>query len=62
MTLAWSNLTLAHVDVLWQLSHPAVVAMWLVGLPVACEPLWQVAHEPVTLAWSNLAFVQVVVL
>jgi hypothetical protein len=39
VTLAWSNRTLVHVDVLWQLSHPAAVAIWFAGLPVAEEPL-----------------------
>ena len=36
--------------------------MWFAGLPVALVPLWQLAHAPVTLAWSNLTFVQLVVM
>ncbi|MBC2729584.1 hypothetical protein [Thiobacillus sp.] len=32
--------------VLWQVSQDAVVGMWVVGLPVAVVPLWQVEHVP----------------
>ena len=28
------------------------------GLPVALVPLWQLAHDPVTAAWSNVAGTQ----
>ena len=30
----------------WQVSHAAEVEMWLPGLPLAVEPLWQVAQVP----------------
>jgi len=63
---AWPNVagTGSHVVVvLWHESHAAVVGMCpLAGLPVACVPLWQVAHVPgATLAWLNDAGVQAVV-
>ena len=32
--------------VLWQESHAAVVGIWLVGLPEAVLPLWQVEQAP----------------
>ena len=35
-----------HAEVRWQASQACVVCTWLVGLPVALLPLWQVAHEP----------------
>ena len=30
----------------WHVSHEAVVGMWPLRLPVAVEPLWQVAQVP----------------
>ena len=40
----------------WHWSQAAVVGMWPLFLPVAVEPLWQVAHEPaVTELWLNVA-------
>tara|TARA_R110002020_G_scaffold309301_1_gene525078 strand:+ start:228177 stop:228458 length:282 start_codon:yes stop_codon:yes gene_type:complete len=30
--------------------------MWPAGLPVAVDPLWQDAQEPVTKAWSKRTF------
>jgi hypothetical protein len=33
---------------LWQVSHGAVVAMWVGGLPAAVTPLWQLAHPLLT--------------
>jgi hypothetical protein len=35
-----------HAVVLWHPSQACVVGTWAAGLPVAVEPLWQVAHEP----------------
>ena len=35
-----------HAVVRWQLSQAAVVGMWPLFLPVAVEPLWQVAQLP----------------
>ena len=29
------------------------------GLPIACDPLWQVAQDPVTTEWSNCTLVHV---
>ena len=47
---------------LWQVSHAAVVCTWLLGLPVAVLPLWQVAQLPgVTLVCLNEAGIQAVV-
>jgi hypothetical protein len=60
----WSAVAPAHplVD-LWQVSHAAVVWIWLADFPAAggYEPVWQVAHCPVTdtLLW-NLADAQAV--
>src|SRR5581483_6772201 len=39
----------------WQVSHGAVVAMWLAGLPVAVVPLWQEAQLLVMPLWSMRA-------
>jgi hypothetical protein len=33
---------------MWQSSQVLLDGMWLPGLPVAVEPLWQVKHAPVT--------------
>ena len=30
----------------WQVSHWALVGMWLVGLPRAVAPLWQLEQRP----------------
>jgi hypothetical protein len=49
--------------VLWQVSHEAVVATWFADLPVALEPLWQVAQLPgVTVVWLKFAGRQTLVL
>jgi hypothetical protein len=42
----WLKVAGVQADVLWQLSHEAVVGRWVVGLPVAVVPLWQVTHVP----------------
>ena len=48
---------------MWQLSHDAVVGMCLLDLPVAFEPLWQVAQVPgTTPLWLKVAGSQAVVL
>ncbi|PKO62104.1 MAG: hypothetical protein CVU24_05650, partial [Betaproteobacteria bacterium HGW-Betaproteobacteria-18] len=61
LKLLWSTFAPDQVLVdLWQLSQLAVVAKWVLVLPLATLPLWQLA-QPVTtdtLAW-NLAGVQV---
>ena len=53
------------VNALWQLSHCAVVGMWLVGLPSAFTLLWQLEQRPATagvaVAWLNVPVAQVVV-
>ncbi|MDD5363716.1 MAG: hypothetical protein PHR30_00135 [Gallionellaceae bacterium] len=44
------------------MSHDWLVLMWPDGLPVADEPLWQVAQVPAaTLAWFIVAGVQALV-
>jgi hypothetical protein len=35
-----------HAVVRWQESHEAVVGMCVAGLPLAVDPLWQVAQVP----------------
>jgi hypothetical protein len=45
-----------HPLVRWQESQAAVVGTWLVDLPRAALPLWQVAQDPAaTPAWLNAA-------
>jgi hypothetical protein len=47
----------------WQASHARVVTKWPDGLPVAVEPLWQVAQLPgVTELWLKVAGNHAVVL
>ena len=47
---------------LWQVSHCAVVGMWLVGLPSAAWLLWQIEHWPTaSAACTKLTVAQVVV-
>ena len=61
-TPAWFIVAGTQPVVLWQVSHDAVVAMWLDGLPLAVVPLWQVEHPPgTTSVWLNFAGVQPVV-
>jgi hypothetical protein len=43
---------------LWHSSQGRVVTKWFAGLPVALVPLWQLAHDPVTAEWSNVAGTQ----
>ncbi len=45
-TPLWLNVAGSHADVLWQESHDADVGKCLLDLPVAVEPLWQVAQVP----------------
>jgi hypothetical protein len=43
------KVAVAHEAVLlWQVSHAALVATCVDGLPVAVVPLWQLAQLPVT--------------
>jgi hypothetical protein len=59
----WLKVAGVQDVVLWQLSQDAVVGMWLVGLPVAVEPLWQVEQVPgATPVWLKVAGVQALVL
>jgi len=39
LTPAWSKRVAVQEVVVWQVSHPAVVAMWLADLPRAVVPL-----------------------
>jgi hypothetical protein len=60
--LVWSKLPTTQVEVVWQASHPRVVVMWFVPLPVISAPefvrtapLWQLAHAPSTWEWSTVS-------
>jgi len=46
VTPVWLKRAGIQASVVWQLSHSAVVGMWLVFLPVACTPLWQLLQVP----------------
>ncbi len=48
--------------VLWQLSQELALGIWFPGLPVAVEPLWQVAQLPVTALWSKRTLDQLLVM
>ena len=52
-TIVWFIVAVVNVVVLvWHASHEAVVGMCGgVVFPVACVPLWQVAHVPATTPW-----------
>ncbi len=59
----WLNVAGIQAVVRWQVSHEAVVGTWLLGLPVAVEPLWQVEQVPGAIpVWLNVAGNQAVVL
>jgi len=63
VTVAWLKVAGIHAVGLWQVSQDFVVGIWVAGLPLAVEPLWQVAQLPgVTPAWLKLAGTQPVVL
>ena len=47
---------------LWQLSQELALGIWFPGLPVAVEPLWQVAQLPVTALWSKRTLDQLLVM
>ena len=58
----WLKVAGVHAEVRWQTSQAWVVGKWLAGLPVAIDPLWQVAQPPgVTPEWLNVAGVHAVV-
>ena len=61
-TLAW-NLDGNHEGYLWQVPQFAVVGIWLLFLPVALVPLWQLVQvvAVVNVLWSTFAPLQVVV-
>ncbi|OGM03849.1 MAG: hypothetical protein A2008_08395 [Candidatus Wallbacteria bacterium GWC2_49_35] len=62
-TLLWLMVAGVQAVVLWQVSHEAVVEMWLEFLPVAVVPLWQEAQVPgATLLCFIVVGVQAVVL
>ena len=46
---------------LWQVSQDAVVAIWVLGLPSAVDPLWQVAQPVVMPVWFIAPVLNVVV-
>ena len=50
------------VVLVWQTSHCALVGIWLVGLPSAVAPLWQVEHLPiVVVSWAKVTVAHEVV-
>jgi len=52
----------SHAVVRWQVSQLCVVLMWLLGLPCAAEPLWQVEQLPGLMpVWLIVAGVQALV-
>jgi hypothetical protein len=52
-----------HTLVEWHFSQLLLVVMWVVDLPVACVPLWQLTQLVVMPAWSKpVAGVQAIVL
>ena len=62
-TPVWLKVAGVQALVLWQVSHDAVVGIWVEGLPVAVVPLWQVEHVPgTTPVWLKVAGVQALVL
>ena len=62
-TPVWLKVAGVQALVLWQVSHDAVVGIWVEGLPVAVVPLWQVEHVPgATPVWLKVAGVQADVL
>ena len=44
----WSKLAGFHATVEWQVSQPAVVAMWVEVLPTVFVPSWQETQVPMT--------------
>ena len=52
---AWSKRAPEKVAVVWQSSQRFDVGGWLVGLPIAVLPLWQLAQFPTTPKWSKVA-------
>ena len=57
----WSKRAGVQAVVVWQSPQVFALGMWLVGLPVAVVPLWQVAQAAVTPEWSKRAGLQAVV-
>ncbi len=43
-TLAWNLAGVQLLKLLWQVAQLSVVLTWLVVLPVAFDPLWQLAQ------------------
>jgi hypothetical protein len=59
---AWLKRAGFQANVVWQLSHSAVVGICVAGLPVDLTPLWQLLQVPgATPTWSKRAGVQAVV-
>ena len=59
----WLKVAGSQAVVLWQLSHDAMVGIWVLGLPAAVEPLWQVEQVPgATPVWLKVAGSQAEVL
>jgi hypothetical protein len=59
----WFHLLGVQPVTLWQVPHVAVVGIWLGALPVAVDPLWQVAQlvATVNVLWSTFAPAQLAV-
>jgi hypothetical protein len=52
-TLTWSKRAGVQALVVWQVSHVVPLAMWLLPLPGAVVPLWQLTQLPETCKWST---------
>lgn len=62
VTPVWLKVAGFQALVRWQASQAWVVTMWLLVLPVAVVPLWQVAQVPgATPVWLKVAGFQPVV-
>ena len=46
---------------MWQLLQVDAEPMCVAGFPAAVVPLWQLAHVPLTLLWSNEETAQLLV-
>ena len=56
MTAVWLKVAGFQAVVRWQASQELAVWIWLVGLPVALLPLWQVEQEPGAIpVWLKVA-------
>jgi hypothetical protein len=53
VTPVWSKAAGSQASVEWQVPHSWLVGMWLVGLPGAFTPSWQLLQVPDTWLWST---------